>query len=241
MKLTREEFIKKLRVPDTTIDGQLVNFGKVMNSSSKAFEKKENFILMSPRQSSRTTSVMLNILYELYYMDNRNDTYICVVNKADILTISRRFKEIIGLNQEIFKNSNFKVTYSFIYNTENPLSKVFFVAPSRIMNIRQYERTYHRLILIDAAYIEDKTPIVKLIAGWDTVIMETVPGPASTKFNPAFIKLVMDFNGAGMFKILKFYHTDLEYSLTWFEEQVHIYGDYMNQEHFDREILLKWS
>lgn len=193
---------------------------------------------MSPRQSGRTIAMMVNILYELYY-EECETTYICVHGIADIGNISARFQKLIDFNPTIFKDSDIRVTKNFIYNTKIPQDKVVFAIPKHIEEVKIEDRFYKRLIIFDAAFIEDKTPVFKLIQGWRITIMETVPYRLD-KFNSSFIKLLMDFNGGGIFKILKYNHTDLEYSKDWLEDNKKMYGS-SGIKHFNREILLKWE
>ena len=238
MKLTREEFARRLRVDDGTSKGTILHFSKVQESAAISFENKDNFILMSPRQSGRTLAMIVNILYELYY-EQCETTYVCSHDIHQVSNFTGRVQRIIDLNPTIFRGSNIRVTETHMVNTKTPLNAVFFVTPNDIEKIELEDRFHKRLIIFDAAFVKDRTPIFKLIQGWQTTIMETVSYRLD-KFNSSFIKLLMDFNGGGIFKILKYNHTDLEYSKDWLEDNKKMYGS-SGIKHFNREILLKWE
>lgn len=239
--MTREEFIKNTKVNDGTPGGGPISFNAVQKSTMDAFHNVENFILMSPRQSGRTLAILINVLYELHSNDCQ-DTIIVIRDIANVSIISQKFMEILNMNPFMTGIKTFmtetKTKRGMIKNNYN--QKVQIKTPEQAKNIPLKDRENKRLILLDGAFVDDKTPIFNLIQGWYTVIIETVPGPMN-KFNSLFIKSLVDFKGLKIFKVIKHQWQEI-FDENWFSEMLHIFDQFgMDSKIFKREILLEWS
>jgi len=227
--MTREEFIKNIKVQDGTFGGGPLNFNVVQKSVMNAFTNRENFILMSPRQSGRLTSILINILYDLYTNDCQ-DTIITIPLKANAKQVSFRLEELLTLNPFI---TGLKLKQGEIKNSYN--QKVLIKIPQQVKAMTLRERENKTLIVLDGAFIEDSTPLFNLIQGWHAVILETVPANLDS-FNSVFVKGLMDFDGLRMFKIIKHQWEEI-FDIDWYERQ----KIYVPEEFFKREILIEWE
>jgi len=233
--MTREEFIKNIKVPDGTMNGTELKWTNLQKDVSEAFENNWSLIAISPRQTGRTTSLIINLLYELYIsscVEDFVETIFVGRSVADTKQISYRFKETIELNPFI---DNLKVTRYHI--TGQYHHAICFKSINSIQNIPLEERRNKRLIISDAAFIEDSFPIFKLIEGWRTVHIETVTGKGLKTFNSSFIRDLIDYNGVGVFDIIKYNWFELGLSRKWYDDQ----KAWMTEEIFKREILLEWD
>jgi len=229
--VTRNDFIESLKIPMPGVpSGWNLRFNIIQESVAKNFESKKSFIIMSPRQTGRLLSIITNLMYELHFKDCK-DTIVIARSINDARHFGRRFSEILALNSHIY---NIKITSNKILNDIDQV--VSFKTASMVQKLSKKERHGKRLIITDAAYIDDSTPLYKLIDGWDVVIMETIPAPLD-KFNSTFFKALIDFNGLALFNIIKHNYKEVGLNDTWMEEQKEVFG---NTALFRREILLEW-
>ena len=229
--MTRNDFIESLKIPMPGVpSGGNIRFNIVQESAAKNFESKTSFIIMSPRQTGRLLSIIANLIYELHFKYCK-DTIVIARNINDARHFARRFSEILALNSHIY---NIKTMSKKILNDIDQV--VSLKTASMVQKLSKEERQGKRLIIIDAAYTEDSTPLYKLIDGWDTVIMETVPAPLD-KFNSTFFKALIDFNGLALFNVIKHSYKEAGLNDTWVEQQKEAFGD---TALFKREILLEW-
>jgi hypothetical protein len=230
--MTREDFIKTVRVPmPGVLKGIKLNYSPLQESVIKSFDKGENFILISPRQSGRSTSIILNLIYDLFSNTCWNDTIVISRTMHDNMMILLKIKEIIQLNSFI---NNITIKRNMITNGRQ---KIHFKTANAVDKMTSDERLGKRLVVSDAAFIPDGNPYISMLEGWDAIIMETVAGPTN-KFNSIFLKNLIDFKGVGMFNIIKYTWKKLGFSKKWFDTQKKLFGK--NKNIFKREILLKW-
>lgn len=172
-------------------------------------------IAISPRQTGRTTSLIINLLYELYTsfcVESFLETIVVGRTVSDTIQINYKFKEIIELNPFI---DNIKVTRYHITNKFN--QAIHFKQINSIQDISK--RWDKRLVISDAVFIEDSFPIFKLIEGWQTVHMDTVSGKGLKTFNSEFMRILIVHNGVGMFDIIKYNWFELGLSTEWYDNQ----------------------
>jgi len=229
--MKRDQFIKSLKIPLAGISSSInLNFNLLQKSVAAEFENNGSFIVISPRQTGRTLSIIVNLLYELS-IGQCKDTIIISRTLLDARRYLFQISQILELNPTL--NDNIKLTKKGIRNKLNQF--INFETTNSVQKLSKEKREEKRLIIIDASYINDSTLIFKLVDGWDTVIMEVIPAPVN-KFNSIFIKNLIDFNGLGIFNIINYNYKQLKLKQKWFSNQKQV----LSPELFKREILLEW-
>ena len=228
--MTREDFIKKIMFPvDGDPNGIRLNFNLVQQSVLKEFEDNKSFIVMSPRQSGRAVSIISNLLYEVY-----NGSCINTIIIGRTLDSAKSFQRSFNNIAELLAPSLFNDNIAReVYNFKN--KKILYKSASSLKNIPLNSRQDTRLIILDAAFIEDNTPLFEVIQGWKTVIMETVPTHQS--FNSEFVRNLVEYNGLKVFDILKYNYKQVGFDQKWLDNQKNMFGDTFI---FRSEILLEW-
>jgi hypothetical protein len=230
--MTREEFIKNIKIDDGTIDGGPLRFHVVQQSTMNAFNDKENFILISPRQSGRMTAIMVNILFELYNEECQH-TMLTTWSVRGNLDIFNRLSWLLEKNTFI---DGVTITKSRIKNRVGQFVEIkTFGALSKLT---LEERKNKRLIILYGAYIDDKTPLFNLIQGWDRVIIETIAGTKDS-FNSLFMMNLIDFKGVGVFRVIKHLWNEI-FDEEWYNRHKEMFGSGQSV-HFSREVMLEWA
>jgi len=218
--MEREEFIKNIKLPVFgDIDGKPLDFTILQESVMKNFMFTENFLVLSPRQTGRATSIFVNLLFELTRPDFKET--ILVGHSYNEYEFSR-LTELSDFNKTSVKKEN--------------LEKLSFRTIGSAYNMSLEERYGKRIILFDAAFVPDKFLIYKLINGFDTVIMESVAGRLDS-FNSLFIKSLVT-NSIKEFSIIKLSYQKLGLSEEWCNRQR---DSLSSPEVFNREVLLEWN
>jgi hypothetical protein len=226
MNQTREEFIKniKLGVPGDK-DGTPLDFNVLQKSVANSFDKRESILVLSPRQSGRTLSIVLNILYDVF-VDDCIDTIIVsdtIWQTNSIL--DRVFSYLIGLNSFMTD----KLVKSF-------RKKVKVKSANYVAKLDKVVRSNKRLVIMEAAHITERYRLDKLVDGWDCLIVETTATSMTKSFNSLFFKTrLMDLNVMNL-NIIR-YKWDELFDEKWFNLQKKLVPESI----FKREILLEWD
>lgn len=218
--MNRKKFIETLNLNIAgNFSGIPIEYDELQRSVVEQFENENSFILISPRQTGRTISIMANILYDILHGSAR-ETYIVVPH----ITV----KEVII---SLFD----RVNPDWILSV---FDEVHFVLPKDINKIPINHRKYKRIVITEAVAVPDRHHLFEMIQGWDHIVLETIGGKMN-KFNSLFVKNLIDFDGLNIFNIVKYSYKQLGKTEEWLDRHKDIFG--VNSGVFKREILLEWT